>query len=213
MRQVDRGRARPFQAEHVGHDADRLADPARHRVAVLGIADCRPQDVGERHRPMVAQQPHPGAERSWHRGGEQAAAGDQIEPELVEFGDRRGLRCHTLAADHIAATVGLAPHQHRRLAERAVGARLDHLQCEAGGRCRIERVAALFEHAHADGGSDPMGRGDDAEGAADLGTGGKAGHFLFSRMSHYCDPRLDGVGRLGNGRSIATRANQPIYVA
>ena len=86
---------------------------------------------------------------------------------------------HTLAADHVAAAVRLAPDEDRRLAERAVQMRLDDLQREAGGGRRIERVAALFEHAHADGGGEPMGRGDDPERAADLGTGGKAGHFLF----------------------------------
>ena len=36
--QIDRGRARPVAAEHVGHDADRHADAAGQRVAVLGIA-------------------------------------------------------------------------------------------------------------------------------------------------------------------------------
>src|SRR6516162_6856173 len=69
---IDRGRARPFPAKDVGHDADRLANTARYRVAVLGIADRRPQDLGERHRPVVAQEPHPGAEGARHRGCEQA---------------------------------------------------------------------------------------------------------------------------------------------
>src|SRR6516225_8335925 len=58
-----------------------------------------------------------------------------------------------------------------------------------------------------------MRRGDDAEGAADLGPGGKAGHFLLSRMSHRCDPKLVGASSLGNHRSIVTAANHPIYVA
>jgi hypothetical protein len=208
---IDRGRARPLPAKHVGHDADRLTNAARHRVAVLGIADRRPQDLAERHRPVIAQQPHPGTERSRHRSGEQPGARDQIEAELAEPRDRRGLGCNTLPANHVAAAIGLAPHQHRRLTERAVGARLDHLQCEAGGGRRVERVAAFFEHAHADGRSQPMGRGDDAEGAADLGSGGKAGHFSLSRMSRYFDRRLDGVGPLGNGRSIATAEDRPIY--
>ena len=51
--------------------------------------------------------------------------------------------------------------------------RLDHLQRERGRAGRIEGVAAALQNAHADRGRDPVGRGDDPEGAFDLGTGGE----------------------------------------
>jgi hypothetical protein len=54
--------------------------------------------------------------------------------------------------------------------------RFDHLQRKTGGRRRVECIAALFQDAHADGGSDPVGRGDDPKGAADLGPGGEGAH-------------------------------------
>jgi hypothetical protein len=52
----------------------------------------------------------------------------------------------------------------------------DHLQREAGGDGGIEGIAALFEDRHAGRGREPMGRGDDAEGAEDLGAGGEGLH-------------------------------------
>ena len=48
--------------------------------------------VGERHRAVVAQQPHPGVEGAGHDGGEQAGAGDQVEPEAPIMRDRRRAR-------------------------------------------------------------------------------------------------------------------------
>jgi hypothetical protein len=72
--------------------------------------------------------------------------------------------------------VRLAPDEDRRLAERAVQMRFNHLQRKAGGGRRVECIAALFQNAHADGRSNPVGRGDDPEGAADLGPGGEGAH-------------------------------------
>ena len=51
--------------------------------------------------------------------------------------------------------------------------RLDRLQRKGGGDRDIGGVAAALQASHADGGGDPMGRGDDAERAFDLGTGGE----------------------------------------
>ena len=175
-RQIDRGRTRPFAAEHPGHRRDRLADALDHRVAVFGIGDRRHQDFAERHRPPIAQQPHPGAECGGNRGGEQPGAGDQVESERLKAADRRRGGGHPLAADHVAAPAGFAPCQDRGLAERAVQMRLDHLQGKSGGGSGVKGVAAFFEHAHADRRGQPMGRGDGAEGAADLGPGGKGRH-------------------------------------
>ena len=42
-----------------------------------------------------------------------------------------------------------------------------------GGDGGVEGVAASLQDRHADGGGDPMGRGDHAERAVDLGPGGK----------------------------------------
>ena len=158
VRQIDRRRARPFAAEQLGDGRDRHADLADRRIAVLGIADRRAEDFGERHRPVIAQQPHPGAERRGNRGGEQPGAGDQVEPELAETrrsspppAPRPGRRSSRSAGSPRS-------NQHRRLAERAVQMRLDHLQGEAGRGRGIEGIAALFEDAHADRRGDPMGR-------------------------------------------------------
>jgi hypothetical protein len=176
--QVDRGRGRPLAAEQLGDRRDDLADAADRRVAVLGVADRRAENLGERHRPVIAQEAHPGAERRGNGGGEEPGARDQIETELAELGDRRGGGRHALTADDLATAVRLAPHEDRGLAERTVQMRLDDLQRESGGRHGVERITALFQHAHADGGSDPVGRGDDPEGAADLGPGGKGRHCV-----------------------------------
>ena len=46
------------------------------RVAILGIADRRAENLGERHRPIIAQQPHPGAKRRGNCGSQQPGAGD-----------------------------------------------------------------------------------------------------------------------------------------
>ena len=68
----------------------------------------------------------------------------------------------------------------RQIARRAVEMRLDHLQHEACGHGGVERIAAPLEDAHADGRGDPVGRGDSAEGAANLGAGGETGHLSNS---------------------------------
>ena len=96
------------------------------------------------------------------------------------MGDRRALWRDALAADHVAAPVLLAPYEDRRLAERAVEMWLDDLQGEPGGRRGVKRIAALFENAHANRRGNPMGRGDGAKGAADLGSGGKIWQCLSS---------------------------------
>ena len=62
-------------------------------------------------------------------------------------------------------------HDDRNVAAGAVEMRLDHLQRKGGGDAGVERVAAFFQNTHADGGRDPVGRGDHAEGAFDFRPG------------------------------------------
>ena len=79
--------------------------------------------------------------------------------------------CGALAADHPHPVFPRVVEQDRHFAGRAVQVRLDHLKHEAGRYRRVEGVAALFQHGHAGGGRQPVGRGDGAEGALDFRTG------------------------------------------
>src|SRR5205823_14533164 len=103
----------------------------------------------------------------------------KVKAEALDAADRRRSGCDALAADHVTAPVFRAVDQDRGLAERAVQMRLDDLQREPNGDRRIEGVAAALEYAHPDGGSEPMGRRDNPEGAADLGARREAGHQSF----------------------------------
>ena len=181
-RKIDRGGGRPFATEQLGDRHDRVADAADDRVALLGITERWGHQLGERHRPVIAQQPHPCVEGAGHRRGEQPGAGNEVEAEALEAGDRRCGRRDALAADHVAAAVFRAVDEDRGFAERAVQMRLDDLQGEAGGDRRVKGIAALFEDAHRDRGGQPMGGRDDPEGAADLGGCRKGGHLLASEQ-------------------------------
>jgi hypothetical protein len=63
--------------------------------------------------------------------------------------------------------------ENRDVAARPVEMRLHDLEGECGRDRGIERIAAPFKDRHADRGGNPVGRGDDAEGAFDLGPGGE----------------------------------------
>ena len=65
-RQVDRRGTRPFAAEQFGDCHDRVADAADQRIAVLGIAERWLEQVGQRHRAVIAQQARPGGESAGH---------------------------------------------------------------------------------------------------------------------------------------------------
>ena len=82
-------------------------------------------------------------------------------------------RRRTLAADHLGLALAHVVEDDRHVAARTVEMRLDHLQREGGGDGGIEGVAAFLQRRHADGGRDPVGRGDHAERALDLGPGGE----------------------------------------
>ncbi len=73
-----------------------------------------------------------------------------------------------LAAAHVVRITGTSPPGPLRCGSTTC-------KRESGGDGGVEGVAALLQRRHADGGRDPMGRGHDAEGALDLGTGGEAG--------------------------------------
>ena len=83
-------------------------------------------------------------------------------------GGSRALAAH----DDRLAGLGV-PEDRRHVAARPAQVRLHHLQREGRGHPGIEGVAAALQHAHADGGADPVRGGDDAEGAVDLGPGGE----------------------------------------
>jgi hypothetical protein len=68
--------------------------------------------------------------------------------------------------------------------------RFDHLQGKPGSRSGVECVASFLEHTVADGGSDPMGRGDHPEGAADFGSVVKPGTALSMVVCDCCAPLL-----------------------
>ena len=161
-------------AEQVLHGVDGGADALDQRIAVARIADRGREHVGDAHRAVVAQQRHPGVEGAGNAGRQQPGAGHQIEAELVAVMRDGGAGRHRpLPADHLGLAAPHVVEDHRHVAARAVEVRLDHLQRERGRAGGVEGVAAALQDAHADRGRDPVGRGDDAEGALDLGAGGE----------------------------------------
>ena len=131
------------------------------------------QHVAQAHRAVVAQEQHPAVEDPRHHRGEEPGPGHELEPERAIMGDGGPLRCRTLPTDDLAALQGRTPEDDGRVAAEPVLVGLDHLQGEGRGCGRVEGVATLLEARHGDGGGDPMSRGDDAEGALDLGPGGE----------------------------------------
>ena len=107
------------------------------------------------------------------QAGEQAGAGHHVEAFALVMRDGGAGRGRALAADQLGLALAHVVEHHRHVAARAVQVRLDHLQREGGGDRGVEGVAAALQRAHADGGGDPVRRGDDAEGAVDLGPRGE----------------------------------------
>ena len=143
------------------------------RMAMARVGDRGRQHVGEPHGAVVAQQQHPGVEHAGHAGGQEPGARHHVEALLAVMRDGGRGRRRTLPADHLDLALAHVVHDHRNVAARTVEMRLDHLQREGGGDRGVEGVAAFFERRHADRGGDPMGRGDDAERAVDLGPCGE----------------------------------------
>src|SRR5579875_2066277 len=89
---------------------------------------------------------------------------------------------------------------------------LDHLEREGGGDRGVEGVAALLEDPHGDARRDPVGGGDDAEGALDLGPQGEhRGKILHgSGMARTIDSASPRGNRLrGRGPAIPTASPKP----
>ena len=216
--QIDRGRGRPVLAEQLLHGGDGGIGALHQRVAVARIGDRRRQHVGEPQGAVVAQQRHPGVEHAGNAGGEQAGARHHVEAEAAVMGDGGAGRRRALAADHLDAALAGVMEDDGDVAAGAVEMRLHHLQGEGGGAGGVERIAALLQGRHADRGRDPVGRGDDPEGALDLGAGGEG---IGIDVAHRGTPPLHEGGtrdrsciypgrdrvqaRRGRGESVAGR--------
>ena len=105
--------------------------------------------------------------------------------------NRRLRRRRALAANHFGAAALNVVHDDGHVAARPVEVRLDHLQRESGCNRGIEGITALFQRRHTDRGGDPVGGGDDAERAFDLGPRGKG---IGIDVAHKGTPPLHGGG-------------------
>ena len=165
-----------MRAEVLGDRGDGRDHPWVHGVAGLGVLDGVAEDGVQRQGAVVAQQGQPGADGAGDRGGEEAGTGNQLESELSVGLDRRSGGCDTLTREHHGPSrVRPAPagEEDGDLATRTVEVRLDDLEGETGGDGGVERVAAGLEDRHACGRREPVGGGDHAEGAGELGAGGE----------------------------------------
>ena len=170
------------------------------RMAVARIADRRSEHIGDAHRAVFEQKLHPRVESARHAGREQAGAGHHVEPETAVMRYRCAGRRRALTAHHLGPSTAHVVKNDRNVSPRAVEMRLDDLQRECRRDRRVEGVAALLQHRHADCGRNPMRRRHDAERALDLRTGGKEtgidiGHAGFpslfaQRTSRRCECRL-----------------------
>ena len=172
-------RSPPIPAIDVGH-------ARQHRMAMLGIIDGGLQHVAQRsagrsraasassHRTIpgmtVASRPSPGMSFEAFapimfdgRAGRRRRPARRSPRPCPSSPNRRSPACRRLG---------------RRDAARPPAARSRPPR-------RVEGVAALFQHAHADGGGDPMGRGDDAECAEDFGPGGECAHAQSFRVIRF----------------------------
>ena len=191
-RQVDLGRARPVVPEQLGHAGDPPADRGLQRVAASRVADRVAHHVPQPERAELPQHQHPRPERAGHAGGQQPAAGHQVEPEGGERLQRGGGRRGPLPAEHEGLAAPGVVGDDRDLAAGTVQVRLHHLQHEAGGDGRVERVAAVLEDRHPGRRGEPVRRGHHAEGAREFRPGRE-----FGKLGHEPDPLitpLEGAG-------------------
>ena len=117
------------------------------------------------------------------QAGEQPRARHHLQPLALVVCDGGARGRGTLAADHLGASAFDVMHDDRHVAAGAIQMRLDHLQGEGGGDGGVERIAAFLQDAHADRGRNPMGGGDHAEHALDLGAGGEG---IWIDVAHGC---------------------------
>ena len=141
---------------------------------------------------------------------------NEIETFRTVALDRGRSRGGPLAADHLGAAAPDVVDHDREDHHRGRTDGLDHLQREGGGGARVEGVAAPFQDTHADGGSDPMGGGDDPECPIDLGAGsepagideahdteGDGGGRGRARAAGRTDARLPSSHPVGNRKKTA----------
>ncbi len=177
------GRSGPMGAEVLGDRGDGRGHPGKERVTVLGVLDGVTEDGVQRLGAVVAQQRQPGAEGAGDRRCEEAGAGHEIQAELLEGLDRRGGGGDPLTgqddgparASRPSALAAPCPGREEDgdLSAGAVEVRLDDLEGQPGGDGGVECVAAGLEGRHAGRGGQPVGGGDHAEGAGELGPGGE----------------------------------------
>ncbi len=175
--QVDLGRAGPAITEQLGHAGDPPADRRHQRVSAGRVADRVAHHVPQPERAELPQHQHPGPERAGHAGGEQPAAGHQVEPEAGEGLRRGGGGGGPLAAEHEGLAAAGVMGDDRDFTARAVQVRLDDLEHEPGGDGRVERVAAVLQHRHPGCRGEPVRRGHHAEGAREFRPGREFGNF------------------------------------
>ena len=187
----------PFLLEQRPHALDRGAD-ARHDVdAVRRVADGERQHVGKFPGAPVAQQQAPGVERAGHHRRQQAGRRDQIEvrgrgtsPASRPAARRPGRR--SPAASGVRAEcrmIGASPPGPFRC-----GSATCRVNAAAAGG--VERVAAAFQHRHADLAGDPVRAGDHAEGAGDFRAGGEHANSrgcIARRLAAGCAPSTQGT--------------------
>ena len=175
------------------------------RVAIAGVGDGGFEHIPQPHGAVIAEQQHPGFERAGHAGGQKSGAGHHLELFALVVRDGCLRRGRALAADYFGAAAFGVMHDDRHVAAGTVQMRLDDLQGKGCGDSSVKRVAALLEDAHADGGSDPMGRGDDAERAFDFRPGGeRIGIDFAQRAVFFLTGRFPaGTTRAGQAGTVA----------
>ncbi|MNX58533.1 hypothetical protein D3C86_893810 [compost metagenome] len=171
----------PVRLEEILQAGDGVGNARHQRMAVLGVIDGGFEHVAHAHRAMVAQQQHPGVERPRNDGGQQAVAGDELEPFGAVALQRGGGRRRALAAQHFDAASARGIEHRGHFAGRADEVRLDHLQHERGRGAGIERVAAALQQRHAGRAGQPMRGCHDTEGAENFRASRKHGESCVER--------------------------------
>ena len=128
--------------------ADGGADPLEQGAARSRIADGRLEDLLEALGAPVPQQEQPGIDGSRHSSGQRSGAGDEVNPEIGEVGDRRAGGCRPLPAQDLRGRVVRRGDDRGHVAAGPVQVGFDDVQHEARRRCRVERVPAALEGPH-----------------------------------------------------------------
>jgi hypothetical protein len=181
-REIELGRARPFTQQRL--DAlDGRRDSGDHGIPVFRIADREREQVLEAPRPELLEQQQPAAERTGDACGEKPCSGHQLVAERANPLDRRLRGSDALRAEDDRLAARRRPEDRRQVSSRPVEMRLDDLEREARRDGGVERVAAAFEHGHADARREPVRGRDGAEAAAQLRPRGERHQDVSSAAS------------------------------